>query len=260
MDRSGQRPCSVSAKRCANYPCSNDVSNASIPSTETSSCNSPNSFRSCHSLMRAPSRALVLVPSLPVCPAVFLSHVLLLNAQHTLTVCPFEPMFKHSSLTLTVRPFEPMFKLKGLTLAHTEDWCSTTTPAAAADVAVAPPTSDLGCNSSMMCCLSGSLTQPQPASTTAYSASAFAAFSNLLRHAQVSAYTGLLPELRTLSWPHTLLLGNFMFLLGILVPGMFFPLRSAAFHLFQCYRNYYQPKARFVATNDAVSAYIMHNS
>lgn len=161
-------------------------------------------------LMRAPSRALVLAPRLPVCPAVFSSHVLFVKAQHTLTVRPFQPMY------------QPMFKLSGLIVAHTEDWCSTTTPAAAANVAVAPPTSDLGCNSSMMCCLCGSLTQPQPASSTAYSASAFAAFSNFLRHAPDSAYTDFLPELRSLSWPHTLLLGTFLYLLGIVVPGMFF--------------------------------------
>ena len=165
--------------------------------------------------MPAQSRALVWVPRLPVCPAVFPSSVLIVEAQHTHTVHP-------------VRPVPNFFAQAS---AHMENWSSMTTPAAADD-AVTPSLPDLGCNGTLMCCLIGSLTQPLSTTTVAHATSASAALSELLKHAAAgSPYADFLPDLHSWSWLQTLMFGNFMFSLGFIIPGMCFLMCSKVLHL-----------------------------
>ena len=157
--------------------------------------------------MPAPSRALVLVPRLPVCPAVFSSSVLIAEAQHT----------------LTVHPVRPVLNFLGQASACMTKRCSMTTPAAA-DNAVTPSLPDLACNDTLMCCLVGSLTQPPSAITIPRAASVSAALGNLPKHSAAgSPYTAFLPDLRSLSWLQTLFMAAFMFSLGFVMPGMCFP-------------------------------------
>ena len=166
--------------------------------------------------MPAQSRALVLVPKLPVCSVVFSGSVLIVEAQHT----------------LTIDPTRPMLKLLGQASAHMEDWCSRTAPAAG-NIAVAPSLPDLACNDTLMCCLVGSLTQSQSAITTARATSAFAALRDLLKHA--ATHSDFLPDLRSWSWVQTLLLGAFMFSLGFVIPGTWFSALACCLEVLSCH-------------------------
>ena len=158
-------------------------------------------------MMPALSRSLMLVPGLPICRTIYPPYVLAVEAQHT----------------LVVQPFLPMFKSLGQASAHREDLSSMTTPAAA-DIAVAPSLPDLACNDTWMCCMVDSLTQPQLTTTTVHPPRTFAALSDPPTHVAASSpYTHLLPNLRSWSWLQILLIAVSMLSLGFIIPGMCFP-------------------------------------
>ena len=167
--------------------------------------------------MPAPSRGLVLVPRLPVCLAAFPTQAWTFQAQHTLTVHPTFPIL-----------FNPL----GQASAHMQDPCSIATPATV-DTPVARTVSGVGCNGTFMCCMLGSLSQPQLPTATAHAASTFAAVSHPLKQiASGSLHADFWPDLRSWSWVQTLLFGSFMFSLGITIPGMHF-LSGDALHLWE---------------------------
>ena len=153
------------------------------------------------------SRSLMLVPGLPMCQTTFPLYVLAVEAQHTLVVHPYLPMFKSLSPAS----------------AHRGDSSSMSTPAAA-DLAMAPVLPDLSCNATIMCCMVNSLTQPQLIMTTTHIPRTFAASSDFPRHAAAgSLHAHLLPYLRSWSWLQTLLMATVMFLLGSIIPGTCYP-------------------------------------
>ena len=170
--------------------------------------------------MPEPSRALMLVPRLPVCPAVFPSSALIVKPQHTLTIYPHRPMLKFLSQAS----------------AHMEDWYSIIAPAAA-DIAVVPSLPDLACNDTLMCCMVDSLAQPKLTLITAHAPRTFAASSSGPSHtAAGSPYAHFLPDLRSWSWLQTLIIGAFMFSLGFIIPGTCFLryLYGELLHLCEC--------------------------
>ncbi|KAL3136829.1 hypothetical protein ABBQ38_005541 [Trebouxia sp. C0009 RCD-2024] len=203
---------------------------------------------SASAVMKAPSRALMLVPSAPVCPAAA-KRVLLVEHQRTLVLHPviLPPLLLTLAAADIVHHACPPFTSKSTIADHTSITTDHHRASMIADSAIPPllgfakgPSAPLVadvvrehvnlpprlCNSSSMCCLVSNLGRPvtptaSPITPAVSPIITKAPGSQSSQHAAPgSAHADTWLQLYGWSWSHTLLMGAIMFALGIIVPGL----------------------------------------